>query len=413
MQDFLQQENAILAPAGFLATRPAGNRFLSSRHLRTVSSPLAPGIINPFYVEMKNELMKIPAIVATFALLALTALNASAQTPAQAGTTGPAGVDTDRIIRTFTAKEAEFRRALNNYSFKRDALIQKLGMGGQVVGEYHRVSTFTFDDQGNRYEKISYFPMATMPEVTAEDIDDLGGINPFALEPSKIPQYDFRYVGKEKIDELNLYIFDVTPKVIPNPKKTKERLFTGRVWVDDQDLLIVKTRGKGVPETKENKYPIVETYRQNIDGRYWFPTYSYADEELIFDSGFVLHVRMKVRYMDFTPARATLKVTEVGEDEGGTQSEVTKPIEGGVLNSRAKTLPKPVYPDDARRLKVSGRVTVAVVVDENGKVISAKATDGPLPLREAAEAAARGAVFEPTTKDGITVKVAGTLTYDF
>ena len=116
---------------------------------------------------MKNELMKIPAIVATLALLALTALTASAQTPAQTGTTGPANsVETDRIIRAFTAKEAEFRRALNNYSFKRDALIQSIGMGGQVIGEYHRVSTFTFDDQGNRYEKISFFPMSTMPEVT-------------------------------------------------------------------------------------------------------------------------------------------------------------------------------------------------------------------------------------------------------
>lgn len=362
---------------------------------------------------MKTERMRIPAIFAALALVALTALNASAQTPAQPGTNGPANsVDIDRIIRAFTAKETEFRRALNSYSFKRDALIQKIGMGGQVTGEYHRVSTFTFDDQGNRYEKISFFPMATMPEVTAEDIDDLGGVNPFALEPSKISQYDFRYVGKEKIDELNLYIFDVTPKVIP--KNIKERLFTGRIWVDDQDLLIVKTKGKGVPENKDNKYPVVETYRENIDGRYWFPAYSYADEELIFDNGNALHIRMKVRYMDFTPARATLKVTEVGEDENSTASSgVAKPIEGGVLNSKATSLPKPVYPQEARRLKVSGRVTVRVVVDENGKVISAKATDGPLPLREAAEAAAREATFAPTTKDGITVKVAGTLTYDF
>ena len=357
--------------------------------------------------------MRITAIFAALALVALTALNASAQTPVQPGTNGPANsVDSDRIIRAFTAKEVEFRRALNSYSFKRDALIQRIGMGGQVTGEYHRVSTFTFDDQGNRYEKISFFPMATMPEVTAEDIDDLGGVNPFALEPSKISQYDFRYVGKEKIDELNLYIFDVTPKVIP--KNIKERLFTGRVWVDDQDLLIVKTKGKGVPEDKNNKYPVVETYRENIDGRYWFPAYSYADEELIFENGNVLHIRMKVRYMDFTPARATLKVTEVGEDENSTASSgVAKPIEGGVLNSKATSLPKPVYPQEARRLKVSGRVTVRVVVDENGKVISAKTTDGPLPLREAAEAAAREATFAPTTKDGITVKVAGTLTYDF
>ena len=70
--------------------------------------------------------------------------------------------DTDRIVSRFTAKEAEFRRALNSYSFKRDALVQSIGMGGQVVGEYHRVSVFTFDDQGNRYEKISFFPMSSM-----------------------------------------------------------------------------------------------------------------------------------------------------------------------------------------------------------------------------------------------------------
>src|SRR6185369_141865 len=138
--------------------------------------------------------------------------------------------NSDRIIQAFTAKEGEFRRALNNYSFKRDALIQSIGMGGQVMGEYHRVSNFTFDDQGNRYEKITFFPMSTMGEtVTAEDIEDLGGIEPFALEPSKIAQYNIRYVGKEKIDELNLYIFDVAPKVIPDPKKSKERLFVGRV----------------------------------------------------------------------------------------------------------------------------------------------------------------------------------------
>lgn len=360
---------------------------------------------------MKNERMRTSLIITALALVVLSAFGVSAQT-GSTGSNGPVdAAEAERIIRTFTAKEAEFRRALNSYSFKRDALIQSIGMGGQVIGEYHRVSTFTFDDQGNRYEKISFFPMSTMPEVTAEDIEDLGGIKPFALEPSKIDKYNIRYVGKEKIDELNLYIFDVTPKVIPKPKT--ERLFSGRIWVDDQDLQIVKTKGKGVPETKINKFPTVETYRQHIDGRYWFPTYSYADEELVFDNGGSLHVRMKVTYTDFTPARATLKVTEVGENETSSSTGVAKPIEGGVLNSKAISLPKPVFPAEAKRVKASGRVTVRVVVDENGKVISAQATDGPLPLREAAEAAARQATFEPTTKDGITVKVAGVLTYDF
>jgi hypothetical protein len=240
----------------------------------------------------------------------------------------PAGVadslsqaEIDRITKAFTAKEAQFRTALNQYSFKRDAILQSLGMGGQITGEYHRISYFTFDDQGNRYEKISFFPMPSFGSVTQEDLEDLGGIEPFALEPSRIDRYNIKYVGKEKIDELNLYVFDVVPKVVPDPKKSKERLFVGRVWVDDQDLQIVKTKGKGVPETKINKFPTVETYREQI-GRYWFPTYSYADEELIFDNGEALHVRMQVKYSDFAPARADVKIIEIGPE---TEKKETKP----------------------------------------------------------------------------------------
>lgn len=353
-------------------------------------------------------------LLSVLALLVI-GLMGSERVSAQADAGPPNSADADKIIASFTRKEAEFRRALNSYSFKRDALVQSIGMGGQVIGEYHRVSVFTFDDQGNRYEKISFFPMSSMPEVTAEDIDDLGGVEPFALEPSKIAKYNIRYVGKEKIDELNLYIFDVQPKVMPDPKKTKERLFSGRIWVDDQDLQIVKTKGKGVPETKVNKFPTVETYREHIDGKFWFPTYSYADEELIFDNGGSLHVRMKVRYMDFTPTRATLKVTEVGEDEtpSGNNSGIAKPVEVGDLNAKAVSMPKPVLSEEAKRLKASGKVSVKVLVDENGKVVSATAMNNVAVLREIAEDAARQTIFNPLTVGGITVRFTGTLTFDF
>jgi hypothetical protein len=231
--------------------------------------------------------------------------------------------EVDRIINTFTAKESQFRKALNEYSFKRDAILQSIGMGGQVTGEYHRVSYFTFDDSGNRYEKINYFPMPSFGAITQEDLNDLGGIQPFALEPAKISQYDFRYVGREKIDELNLFVFDVNPKILPDAKKTKERFFKGRVWVEDQDFQIVKTKGKGLPETKNNKFPTVETYREQIDGRYWFPTYSYADDELVFENGATLHVRMKVRYSDFVKATGKLKVIEI---ESADAPKETKPV---------------------------------------------------------------------------------------
>jgi hypothetical protein len=223
----------------------------------------------------------------------------------------------DRIVRAFTAKETEFRSALNDYVFKRDAVVQTIGMGGQVSGEYHRVSNFTFDNSGNRFEKINFFPLPTLVEltVTNEDLEDLGGIQPFALEASKIDQYNFKYIGKERIDELNLHVFDVTPKVMPDPKKTKERYFLGRIWVDDKDLQIVKVRGKGIPETKNNKYPTFDTYREQIDGRYWFPTYTYADEDMVFDSGQVVHIRMKVTYSEYKRARGTVRIIDAEGDE--------------------------------------------------------------------------------------------------
>ena len=272
---------------------------------------------------MRAKSLPTLLIAAVLLLVGLTS-SVSAQAPAANSASLPAA-EVDRIVKAFTTREGQFRLALNEYAFKRDALLQMLGMGGQITGEYHRVSLFTFDDQGNRYEKITYFPMPSTQSVTQEDIDDLGGISPFALEPSKVERYDFRYVGKDKIDELSLYVFDVSPKVVPDPKKSKERLFSGRIWVDDQDLQIVKTKGKGVPETKKNKFPTVETYREQIDGRYWFPTYSYADEELVFDDGNVLHIRLKVRYTDFELARAKVKITEA-DDQDTPKKQPTPPV---------------------------------------------------------------------------------------
>ena len=328
----------------------------------------------------------------------------------------------DNIIARFTAKETEFRRALNSYAFKRDALVQIIGMGGQVVGEYHRVSDFTFDDQGNRYEKINFFPMPTFGGVTQEDLEDLGGVNPFALEAGRISLYNLKYVGKERIDELDLYVFDVAPKVMPDPKKAKERFFIGRIWVDDHDLQIVKSKGKAIPETKINKFPVVESYREQIDGKYWFPTYAYADDDLIFDSGESMRIRMQVKYTDYKVGRGQVTITELEEVKPETSQSQNKsdnrprpagPVESGELNDKAIDLPKPIYPGEARKAKVTGQVKVRVIVAETGKVLSADIVSGPKQLWMAAIEAARQARFNPTLIGGSAVKITGILTYDF
>ena len=264
----------------------------------------------------------------TLSLLAVLPFAVSAQQQQTAAAAKPSvstsPVDVEKIIRAFTAKETQFRQALTQYGFKRDAVIQTVGMGGQISGEYRRVSSFVMDDSGKRYEKILLFPMPTLTElqVTAADLEDLGGVQPFALEASKAHLYDFKYVGKERIDELDLHVFDVSPKVMPDPKKTKDRFFQGRVWVDDQDLQIVKARGKGVPEGKE-RFPTFETYREQIGGLYWFPTFTFADDELVFENGHAVRMRMRVKYTDFE--KLTGKVRVIEEGEPGVEDPESKP----------------------------------------------------------------------------------------
>ncbi|CAN5600904.1 hypothetical protein BH20ACI4_BH20ACI4_30780 [soil metagenome] len=219
----------------------------------------------------------------------------------------------DRIVKTFTENERKFRGALTEYVFNRNATIQTIGMGGQITGVYHRQSFMSLKPDGERLEKITYFPMSTIKEVqiTNTDIEDLGGVNAFALEPGTIPQYNFAFIGKEKIDDLNLYVFDVSPKVMPDPK-SGVRLFQGRIWVDDRDLLIVRAKGKGVPEDKNAKYPVVDTWRENVEGKYWFPAYATSDDELVFDSGFSVKMKVRVKYTDYT--KGTTDVIVLDED---------------------------------------------------------------------------------------------------
>ncbi|MFL6208230.1 MAG: hypothetical protein ACJ74W_05235 [Pyrinomonadaceae bacterium] len=255
-----------------------------------------------------RRLLLLNSVVCLF----MWAVVGQAQQPSAPAAAAHAPVDVERIVRAFTTKETEFRRALSNYSFTRDATVQTIGMGGEISGEYHRVSQFAFDNQGGRFEHITFFPPATLTEIsfTQEDLEDLGGVQPFALEVAKIEQYNFTYAGEERLDELDTYVFDVAPKILP--KNVSERFFQGRVWVDRRDLQIVKVRGKGVPEGKQ-RFPTFETYREQIDGKYWFPTYTYADDELVFPKGQTVHLRMLVRYKDYKQYRSKVRVVDEGE----------------------------------------------------------------------------------------------------
>jgi hypothetical protein len=221
----------------------------------------------------------------------------------------------DEIIRRFAAAESENKLARNNYTFTQDFDLLTLGEAGSITGRFHRVSDIVYDDRSNRIEKITFFPASTLTEltITSEDMQDLAGVQPFALTSEDIPKYQVTFLGKEKIDELNTYTFDVKPRQI----RKGERYFEGRIWVDDGDLQIVKAAGQAVPEIGDQKFPHFETYRENIDGRYWFPTYVYADDVLDFRKGPSVHLRMTVRYTNYKKFGGRIRLS----DEGATATE--------------------------------------------------------------------------------------------
>jgi len=238
----------------------------------------------------------------------------------------------DRIIKTFSANESKFRQALNSYAFNRNAMIQTIGMGGQISGVYVRNSFMTFTEEGARFEKLLYAPMSTLKEisVSAEDIDNLGGVDPFAIEPKFIGNYNFTFLGKEKIDELDLFVFDVTPKVLPNPKRDPQKYFSGRIWVDDRDLMIVKSKGKAVPEGKnargeDQRFPVMETWRDNIDGKYWFPSLTTADDQLVFDSGQVVKIRVRINYKNYRVGKTEVIILDDEEEVKDEKPTPNKP----------------------------------------------------------------------------------------
>jgi len=275
-------------------------------------------------------------------ILALTLLFSTAPAAQNGSPSSGQQPSIEEIIRRFAAAESENKIARGNYTFTQDATVLSLGEGGSITGKFQRVSDIIYDDLGNRIEKITFFPASTLSGMimTAEDLQDLAGLQPFALTLEDLPKYQVDFVGKEKADELNTYVFNVKPKQI----RKGERYFEGRIWVDDQDLQIVKVVGQAVPETDKSQYPHFESYRENIDGKYWFPTYVYADDVLEFKGG-DQRMRMIVKYSNYKKFSTGIRLGDgdVVENEGsGAEKppEPNKPSEQKPPTSE-KTQPKP------------------------------------------------------------------------
>lgn len=177
-------------------------------------------------------------------------------------------------------KGRQLLEALRGYTYYAELTIETVSQADTITGKYYRFSQISFDREGKRQEKI-FDNTSTLPEsvyIGTNAAHNLTRVYQFIISPETLSQYEFNYVGREKIDELNTYVFDVKPKIkMPDPDKSKERYLKGRVWIDDQDLCVVKVSGEALPEQSAHRTPKFETYFQNYDN-YWFPAYASADD---------------------------------------------------------------------------------------------------------------------------------------
>ena len=239
----------------------------------------------------------------------------------------------EQIIKQFAAKESEFQDALNHYTYRRYARVQTLDDDNKVDGEWYEVDDVIFDSEGRRTEKVVFAPGSTLQRVmmSPSDLQDISHGYPYVLTTEDITQYDVKYVGRQKVDEVDCYVFEVSPKII----EKKKRYFLGRIWVDATDLQIVVTNGRMVPDDtrkgSEDLHPPFMTWREQVDGHYWFPVYTKGEGVLHFSggNGYMsqdVHIRDTVKYSDYKKFGSTSTIIYNGQNlPQGQQQPPTAP----------------------------------------------------------------------------------------
>jgi len=224
-------------------------------------------------------------------------------TPPKASKPEPPSIPPEEIVRRFAAKEDEMLHALMGYSFQKTVRLEEMGADNKPSGQLEIVTQEMFTPDGRLAEK----PVRRQPSTLhALDIQrgesDLLAPSPiFPLTTSQLPKYEITFGGKQPLDELSAYFFTIKPRTLERARA----YFSGVVWVDEQDMVIVKSIGKWVTETGDVTassvpFTVFETYRQQVGKDLWFPSYSRSDE--VIQAGDVrVPIRIIVRWSDFTP----------------------------------------------------------------------------------------------------------------
>jgi hypothetical protein len=219
----------------------------------------------------------------------------------------PPSLPESEIIKRFSQKEDAYLLARTHYTYTKTIRIQEFGPEGKPAGEFILVTQPVRDVEGKLFEKVIERPHSTLQHIylRSEDLEGLQRTPAYPLTTTQLAKYDLKYLGKEQVDEIDCYIFQAKPKVVERTKG----YFDGVVWVDAKYLEVVKTYGKWVTDQGDMRavadlpFTLFETYRENVDGKFWFPNYSRSDDTLNL-KGLEIPVRVVIKWSDFKPAAA-------------------------------------------------------------------------------------------------------------
>ncbi len=241
-------------------------------------------------------------------------------------TTGEGKPSVDEIIRAFVEKETEFAKAREQYTYRQDVKLTEYDeTGRRRAGTWELIQDIIYGPDKERTERVVYAPVSTLQRISLspQDMQDLRDVQPFVMTLDNWLEYEIDYIGEQQVDEIETYLFSIKPKKM----EKGERYFQGKAWVDQLTLQIVKTEGRGVGVTKkkdDQAFPAFETYRDQIDGKYWFPIYTRADDVLQFNSGLEVKIKLIIKYTDYKRYGAESGITFEGIVDD-TQSQSDQP----------------------------------------------------------------------------------------
>jgi hypothetical protein len=214
------------------------------------------------------------------------------------------------LTRLIAARETETAEAQSNYTYRQTVTLDELSPNGLASGTYREVRDIIFSPAHERSEQMVGKPFLTLThlKMTDEDFRDIREVQPFLLTKDQAFLYQSQFRGEENMDGVDCFVLQIRPRQILDG----QRLFDGMLWVSKKDYSVIRSEGQAVPEIHtlktENLFPHFTTVRQKVDGDFWFPIVTYADDTLNFKGG-GQHIRLSIRYSEYHRFGADSKIT--------------------------------------------------------------------------------------------------------